>query len=386
MAEMTTTSSWDGRKPQVEEPYPHARMWINGRHTLIDRIIHEREQPQTPFEDATFRFVKTWLTGEKEFTINTSGSTGPPKQIIITRSQMITSAFRTASRLNLRKNSTALVSLDPQYIAGKMMLVRSLVCGFRIMALDPTSNPLIQIPVDRTVQFSAFVPYQIESILESKHPHLLNNLDKVLIGGAPLSDATRAKLERFQCACYESFGMTETISHIALRLVNTPMKQPYFETLPGITIRQDDRGCLVINADYLPDTVVTNDIVELIDTDKFVWLGRWDNVINTGGIKVIPEKLEQQLTQIFQLNSFANRFFIAALPDDKLGNKIVLVLEGVQFSSEFLEHLLNEIRSVLSPYEVPREVYVTPAFATTDTDKVDRKQTMSTAALLPLSA
>src|SRR5690606_32044850 len=99
---------------------------------------------------------------------------------------------------------------------------------------------LIQIPVDRTVQFSAFVPYQIESILESKHPHLLNNLDKVLIGGAPLSDATRAKLERFQCACYESFGMTETISHIALRLVNTPMKQPYFETLPGITIRQDD--------------------------------------------------------------------------------------------------------------------------------------------------
>src|SRR5690606_6938174 len=137
----------------------------------------------------------------------------------------------------------ALLCIDPKYVGGKMMLVRSLVLGLQMMAVDPTSNPLIKIPVDKCVQFTAFVPYQVQTILESKHPHLLNNLDKVLIGGAPLAATTRERLDLFQCECYETYGMTETVSHIATRLANTRLKQPYYEALPGVQVSQDSRGC-----------------------------------------------------------------------------------------------------------------------------------------------
>jgi O-succinylbenzoic acid--CoA ligase len=176
--------------------------------------------------------------------------------------------------------------------------------------------------------------------------------------------------------------MTETISHIALRLVNTKMKQPYFETLPGVSISQDTRGCLVIKADYLADPVVTNDLVEIVAEGKFQWLGRWDSVINSGGIKVLPEKLEQALEQIFFKNNFQHRFFIAALPDEKLSNKVVLILEGVQFSSELLERSLTSLKSAVSAYEFPKEVYSIPQFITTPTQKIDRIQTLAGVTLL----
>lgn len=263
-----------------------------------------------------------------------------------------------------------------------MMLVRSLAIGLTIMAVEPSSNPLIRIPVDKCVQFTALVPYQVQTILESKHPHLLNSFDSILIGGAPLDARTRERLSPFQCECYETYGMTETVSHVALRLANTSLKQPYFETLPGIEISLDDRGCLVIQADYLGSPVVTNDLVELVGHGKFIWLGRWDSIINSGGVKVVPEKIEHQLETIFRDKGFDHRFFIAGLPDEKLGSKVVLVLEGVQFSSENLDRSLQDLKSVLSPYEMPRQLYSIPAFAMTPTQKIDRIQTLAGVTLL----
>ena len=176
--------------------------------------------------------------------------------------------------------------------------------------------------------------------------------------------------------------MTETVSHIAVRLLNTQMKRPYFEALPGVKIALDDRGCLVISADYLTETVVTNDLVEILGDGKFIWLGRWDNVINTGGIKVTPEKIEKELDTIFRKNNLNQRFFIAALPDDRLTNKVVLVLEGVQFSSELISQTLAVLRTTLSPYEIPREVYSVARFVSTETQKIDRAQTLAGATFL----
>jgi O-succinylbenzoic acid--CoA ligase len=295
---------------------------------------------------------------------------------------MVTSAIRTAQKIKLQKNSTGLVCIDPKYIGGKMMLVRCLHLGLRIMAVDPVANPLIKIPVDNCVQFTAFVPYQVQKILESKHPHLLNSPDKVLIGGASLGVATREQLDRFQCECYETYGMTETVSHVALRLVNTKRKQQYFETLPGVEIRTDERGCLVITADYLSEPVITNDIVDIVDAGRFLWLGRWDSVINTGGVKVMPEKIEHLLDDLFLRHNFHHRFFIAALPDSSLGNKVVLILEGVQFSSEILDKVLSALKSAVSPYEFPKEVYGIPTFETTGSQKIDRIQTLAGVTLL----
>lgn len=369
---------------QHDGRYPFSRIWINGRHISIESIVQQKASSRSLFEEATFKFIREWLSGQEHFEMTTSGSTGAPKKILIGRHQMIKSAQRTGEKIKLDRNSLALVCLDPTYIAGKMMLVRCLTLGMGIMAVDPMANPLVKIPVDKCVQFTAFVPYQVQRVLESKHPHLLNGLDKVLIGGAPLSEPLRAQLDRYQCECYETYGMTETVSHIALRRVNTHLKQPYFETLEGINISVDDRGCLVISADYLEKPVVTNDLVELIDSRTFHWIGRWDSVINSGGIKVLPEKVERELEPILRKHSVTNRFFIAALPDDKLGNKVVLIIEGVQFSSELLNRSLAELRTVVSQYEVPREVYNVGHFHTTPTEKIDRIQTLASITL-PLS-
>lgn len=365
-----------------DSPYPYATLWINGRTASIEKILHGSETILSPFEETTFTFIRKWVSGEENFELNTSGSTGVPKTISISRRQMITSALRTAGKIGLQKDSTALVCIDTKYIGGKMMLARCLTLGLRMMVVDPTANPLIKIPVDKCVQFTAFVPYQVTAILESKHPHLLNNPDKVLIGGAPLHEATTQALARFQCECYETYGMTETVSHIALKLLNTSLKQQYFEALPGVEISLDDRGCLVVTADFLPNAVVTNDLAEIPEPGKFRWLGRWDSVINTGGLKVIPEKIEKDVEAIFGQHHLTNRFFIAGMPDEKLGNKVVLVLEGVQISSEMLGDALARLRTTLSPFEFPKEVYSTPAFVLTGTQKIDRIKTLAGVTLL----
>jgi O-succinylbenzoic acid--CoA ligase len=361
----------------AKEEYPFSALWINGRTVSFEKILDQKEVVRSRFEESTFDFVRHWLTGVETFNMLTSGSTGKPKTISHTRQAMLMSARRTMQKIGVKKFSQALVCLDTQYIAGKMMLVRCFSSGLSIMALDPVANPLIKIPLDKCVQFTAFVPYQINAVLESKHPHLLNNIDYALIGGAALSTKTIEKLARLQCICYETYGMTETLSHIALRLANTQSKQQYFETLPGIEISNDDRGCLVINSDYLEKPVVTNDIVQIISPGKFFWLGRWDTVINTGGIKVLPEKIEKELERIFEGVKFDNRFFIAAWPDERLGSSVVLVIEGVQFSSETVRQSVEALKTAVSPFEVPKEVYSVPNFLFTETLKIDRKQTLS---------
>lgn len=365
-----------------ENHYPFPTLWINGRTVSIEKIVHDREAPRTSFEESTFTFIREWLSGREFFETMTSGSTGEPKTISLSRAQMIASARATGEKLGIQKGSTALLCIDSQYIGGKMMLVRSFTLGLSIMAVEPSAQPLIRIPVDKCVQFTAFVPYQVSAMLESKHPHLLNNPDIVLIGGAPLSATVAEQLDRFQCAYYETYGMTETISHVAMRRVNTPMKQPYFEVLPGVNITEDERGCMVITAGYLPEPVVTNDLVEIVGPGKFRWLGRWDTVINSGGIKVIPEKVEKRVDEIFRKHDLPHRFFIAGLPDEKLGNKIVLVLEGVQISSELLNNSLADLRSAVSPYEFPKEVYSIPEFIFTQTQKIDRIKTLAGVTLL----
>lgn len=357
--------------------YPFPTLWINGRSAYIERVVQGEEFAHSDFEGSTFNFIREWLTGIDEFRMSTSGSTGEPKVITVTRRQMVMSSLKTAERIGLAKNSSALVCIDTRYIGGKMMLARSLSLDLPIYAVDPTANPLVKIPIDKCVQFTAFVPYQIRQILESKHPHLLNNLNKVLIGGAALHDRDTERLQGYQCEFYETYGMTETVSHIALRLVNTERKQQYFEVLPGVEISSDVRGCLVITADHLAEPVVTNDLVEITGSGKFLWLGRLDRVINSGGVKVYPEKIEKELERLFDEAKFSHRFFIAALPDEKFNNRVVLILEGVQNSSEVLVQTLKILKTRLAPYEFPKEVHTIAKFKMTTTQKIDQRQTLA---------
>jgi O-succinylbenzoic acid--CoA ligase len=332
--------------------------------------------PRSVFEDQTFSFIREWLSEQEKFTIQTSGSTGTPKMISVTREQMTASARLTEQAVMLKRSSNALVCIDTKHIGGRMMLVRSFVTGMRIWALDPSGTPLQKLPVDHCVNFAAFVPYQIQSMLGSKHPHLLNNLDVSIIGGAPLDEKIIEQLQHYLCRCYATYGMTETISHIALRALNGKEKSDDYHALPGIKLQKDERGCLVIDASFLPERIITNDLVEIINPGVFRWVGRWDNVINSGGVKIIPEKIEAALKNIFTETGLSNRFFIQGLPDETFGQKVVLVIEASDTFAVQLERIIPLIASSLPPYERPREVLITQGFALTESGKINRVKTV----------
>ena len=209
--------------------------------------------------------------------------------------------------------------------------------------------------------------------------HSISDIFKIrtlIIGGGVVSTELAKLLQNVNTNCYATYGMTETVSHIAVKKLNNKSlregttKQFLYETLPNICISTDSRNCLVINAPELVESqIATNDIVELVSATEFKWIGRYDNIINSGGVKLVPEQIEEKLSRIIY-----QRFFVAGIPDEILGHKLVLLIEGIGK----LDVIMNEIKSLstLTKYELPKEVYVVPKFIETETKKIQRKKTL----------
>jgi len=327
------------------------------------------------FEKSTLDFCQAWLTDQQEFLIQTSGSTGTPKPIVLLRSQIEASARQTIQALKLKASETSLVCLDTKYIAGQMMLVRSIIAGMNIIAVEPSSNPLEKTRGE-VIDFVALVPYQLDNIIENM-PEKLDQVRCAIIGGAPISHSLKEKIKKTSCILFATYGMTETISHIALQQLNGKNPQDNFEALPTINLRLDDRGCLCIKANYLEKEIITNDVVELVEGRKFKWLGRIDNIINSGGIKVIPEKVELIFEKIFDQFLIRNRFFIFGLKDEKLGSQVTIVIEGSAFKEETQKEILAESSQMLSKYELPKEFIFIQHFKETATGKINRSATIA---------
>jgi o-succinylbenzoate---CoA ligase len=358
--------------------YPEVWLKLNGKTYTVTQLASELNSASfSKFERSTLDFCHDWLNGKEDFEIETSGSTGLPKKIVIARSQMETGARLTARALNLQAGYNALLALDPDYIAGKMMLVRSLVVGMNTLAVEPCANPLVSIGNER-VDFAALVPYQVRTILQS--PASLKKLDTIkvlIVGGAALDLQSIDRLQHSKCEVSLTYGMTETISHIALQKINGKEKQECFVALPGILLEKDDRDCLIINAMPLGLNLIrTNDVVALHSSGSFTWLGRWDHVINTGGVKVFPEKIEKEVEKLFYQFNLQNRFFVSGVPDPLLGSKVALIIEGDFDRKIFSDKTIRALNSVLSKYEVPREIKVIPEFVETKTQKVNRMATL----------
>lgn len=256
------------------------------------------------------------------------------------------------------------------------MLVRALEIGLKIFAIDPIANPLEKLPADQCVNFTALVPYQVEKILESRNSYLFENVDRIIIGGAPLNEETIEALAQFRCQFIATYGMTETVSHIALRKLNGPSKKSYFETLPGISIDVDSRGCAVFSVPYLKEKIITNDIVSKKSSTAFEWLGRFDNIINTGGIKVSPEKIERVVQAFLASTGHKFRFFVHGIDDRQLGSRVVLVIEANIPDEEFLKSLHTFLKAALSPFEIPKEALLVEKFSETENGKINRLQTV----------
>jgi o-succinylbenzoate---CoA ligase len=368
----------------ADSPYPYSHIWINGRNVSLFEIVEDRSPAYSEFEYSTFSFIREWRGEEQYFSTNTSGSTGAPKKITFHRKQMIESARLTEKALELKSGYNALVCLDTKYIAGKMMIVRSFVTGMKIIALDPCANPLIKIPIDVHIDFAALVPYQVTAALESKHPHLLNNLLTVIIGGAPLHEFIKQQLKAFSCRCYLTYGMTETLSHIALQQIhNNDNSDNYFQALPGVSISMDYRGCAVIKAAHLGEPIVTNDLIEIVGdgNEEFIWLGRWDNVINTGGVKVFPEKIEASIARLFEDLNLHFSFFIYGIADETWGSKVILVVEDIAPDQEKYKKLTQRIYQTIPAIQRPKELWISSSFHRTETGKINRLQTLKNVSL-----
>ncbi len=352
--------------------------WIKfGSEFLNVRDLERQNLPGkfTQHESHVIQLCIDWESGKETFEFQTSGSTGAAKKIEFSRGQLEASARLTEHALNLQRGYTALVCLDTRLIAGAMMVVRSLVTGMNMVVRTPLAVPLNE--TTEQIDFAALVPYQVSAMLESV-PGLLKRISIVIVGGATISGEIRNQLKTFTTSVHATYGMTETISHIALQRLSGPEPVDQFECLEGIKVSTDDRGCLIIRAAHLgPGPIITNDLVTLIDHRRFRWIGRFDRIINSGGAKVSPERVEGVLEAVLSEVRPMLRFFVAGLPDEKLGEKVVVVVEGQELTPKEKESIKNYLTSRLEKYELPRTYLSTLRFAETPSQKVDWKRTVA---------
>ncbi|GAB2569053.1 AMP-binding protein [Spirosoma areae] len=337
-------------------------------------------------------FCRAWLSGQPEFTLHTSGSTGTPKPIRLTRAQLQASAHLTGQTLGLLPGDTALVCLNVQYVAGIMMLVRGLELGLPMTIIEPTGNPLAGFDATNDhFAFTAFVPLQLQTILATNSPAqqpdklpILNGMKAILVGGAATSAALEQALQVITAPVYATYGMTETVSHIALRRLNGPEATDVFTGLEGVELGTDERGCLhITSAATNFERVQTNDVVELITPAAagpayFRLLGRADNVINTGGVKVQPEPIEQIIQAVLAQVGVLPipRLFVAGLPDERLGQRLAVFVEKQTIPQDHWAIIQETIRQQVGPYAAVKEAITVDEFVETPTGKIDRLKTI----------
>ncbi|WP_051287268.1 AMP-binding protein [Algoriphagus mannitolivorans] len=325
-----------------------------------------------PFVQEAINFCTEWMEGKHDFSQQTSGSTGTPKIISITRAQMESSAKATRDFFQINSSDKLLCCLNTGFIAGKMMLVRAMIWNCPIRIVAPSSNPLEELSDE--FDFVAMVPLQVEScMLSSQSLYKIRKIKNLIIGGAPISSKLQAEILSNRLNAWQTYGMTETVSHIALAKIERGDLS--YQALPNVKIGQDERGALWVSAEMSKNQKIqTNDLVKLNSDHSFQWLGRADFVINSGGIKIFPEILEQRAESSINTIFPGSRFFFFGEKDNKLGEKVVLILEAEK-NMEKSNLLLDRLKSILGRYESPKEIYFCPEFSRTENGKINRKST-----------
>jgi len=291
-----------------------------------------------PYHD----FLTSWFDCNDFITVKTSGSTGSPKSISLKKKDMISSARLTAKFFKLPQGSKVINCLPLEYIAGKMMLVRSIVMGWDLNFFPISSDPIKKI--SSVYDFIALTPMQLEKSLDK-----IKYVKTVIVGGSPVSYDLREKILKLESKVYETYGMTETITHIAARCLSK--NEDKFSALPGVEFFESN-SCLAINTKHLSfESIKTNDVVTLHSSKQFSWIGRKDFIINSGGIKINPEEIETKLAKFF-----SNRLIISSISDEVLGQKVVLVFEK-NIPENYRESFVD-----LNQYEIPKNIFSIDSF------------------------
>lgn len=323
-------------------------------------------------------FIAQWHDASDTVEVHTSGSTGTPKVMLVEKCRMLSSARMTCDFLGLKPGDTALLCMSVDFIAGKMMVVRAIERGLRLMTVNPSSHPLampdFSDEMDKKLDFAAMVPMQVYNSLQvPREREILGKIRHIIIGGGPLDPSLESELQSFDNAIWHSYGMTETLSHIALRCVSGSAASPWFTPLPSVTLSVNDDQCLVIDAPHLcPERLVTRDVVEMErSTQRFKVLGRIDNVIITGGVKVHIEQVEQALAP-----HISCPFLITKCPDPKFGEVVVMLVQG---NEEDITAAKVASETFLPKYSRPKRYFAVPELPMTPNGKPARNLAASLA-------
>lgn len=327
---------------------------------------------QLRFKLDLVKFLQTWFDDSPELTVKTSGSTGTPKLMHVSKERMINSAMLTLEFLQLQRGASALLCMPLEYIAGKMVVVRALVGGLDLYTVAPCGHPLQRF-TDKRFSFAAMIPLQVFNSLQvATEAQSLKDIEQLIIGGGAIDEAMERQLHTFPHHVWSTYGMTETLSHIALRRLNGPKASSFYQPFSHVSLDLTKEGTLVIDAPLVSEQrLVTNDIVVFNDQGQFRIKGRKDNVINSGGIKLQIEEIEAKIKAMQPSWDFQ----ISAQPHPKFGQMVVLLLTQESLPvdrtpQEYIEAAL----SGLERYERPKRFMVVASLPRTGTNKPDRAQ------------
>lgn len=317
------------------------------------------------WEKEIFRFIRKWFDQNDFIYANTSGSSGKPKQIKLLKKHMLISASATLNFLDIKKGDKILLCLPAEYIAGMMMIVRALSDGLKLYYTKPTINQNFQ--TTEKFNLTAVVPSMLSNILNLGREKELEKFGNILIGGSGISFEDEKKLSILSNNIWHTYGMTETITHIALRKINGKSRSNWFTPFDEVGLNLTKDKTLIINYDKIGvSNLVTNDFAELLANGNFKIIGRKDNAIISGGLKIHPEETENKLAGIIE-----NSFFVYGLPDNKLGQKAILFIEGKITKTK--QQLLKEIGKELAKEKRPKEIISVTQFERTASGKIIRR-------------
>lgn len=329
----------------------------------IARLVAEGAENHPSALWDLYLFLNEWFSDSPAMTVHTSGSTGTPKELTVRKDQMMQSARLTCEYLNLQAGDTALLCMNLRYIGAMMVVVRSLVAGLNLIVRPASGHPLSDISVP--LRFAAMVPLQVYNTLHTLgEREQLKQTEILIIGGGAVDEALEAEIRSLPIAVYSTYGMTETLSHIALRRLNGNSASDHYYPFSSVELSLSPENTLVIKASLVCDDILqTNDIARIYPDGSFVIWGRKDNVINSGGIKIQAEEVEKSLRPFIPVP-----FVITSVPDPRLGQAVTLLIEG-QLD---MEELKNKVQEILSPYHRPKYIRMVDLIPQTGNGKINR--------------
>lgn len=342
------------------------RLLLEGKEYVpedISRLVAEGAGNCPPALWDLYLFLNEWFDASPVITVHTSGSTGVPKELVVRKDRMMQSARLTCEFLNLQAGDTALLCMNLRYIGAMMMVVRSLVAGLNLVVRPASGHPLSDVEVP--LKFAAMVPLQVYNTLRvPAERKRLEHTDILIIGGGAVDDSLEAELKTIPIAAYSTYGMTETLSHIALRRLNGEAASKCYYPFPSVELSLSAENTLIVKAPLICDDVLqTNDIACLCSDGGFTIAGRKDNVINSGGIKIQAEEMENRLQPFIPVP-----FAVTVVPDPRLGQALTLLIAG----KPDIKELENKLQAVLETYYRPKHIFITELIPQTENGKIDR--------------